>query len=234
MSDNQTKDLAPITQAPTAIVTSNPIDNWFEGSPLYAKLATLADKFSKSELCPEQFKGKTQDCFIALQIATRIGVDPFLALQNIQVIRGKPTWSAQFIISLVNERGPFSDRIKFETKGEGNELAVTAYATLKETGEVAKATVSIAMAVAEGWVSKNTKYKTMPEQMLCYRSAVFLARRHCPELLLGMPTRDEVEDVVVHGARNVGPDLSEKTKKINQKIQEVKHESESKAEKAFI
>lgn len=213
---------------------ANPIDNWFEGSPLYSKLATLSDKFSKSELCPEQFKGKPHDCFIALQIANRIGIDPFMALQNLNVVRGRPSWSAQFVISLANERGPFATKIKFDVTGEGQDLAVTASAVMRDSGEVVKATVSLAMAVAEGWVAKNTKYKTMPEQMLCYRSAVFLVRRYCPEILVGMPTTDEVGDVAVNGARNVGPDASAKTKKINDKIKGAKSEPQVETEKTFI
>jgi len=50
------------------------------------------------------------------------------------------------------------------------------------------------MAKAEGW-SKNKKYQTMPELMLQYRAATFLVRLYCPEVLSGMPTSDEVEDL---------------------------------------
>lgn len=230
MSENE----KAIAVSRTETLPANPIDNWFEGSPLYSKLAALSDKFSKSELCPEQFKGKPHDCFIALQIANRIGIDPFMALQNLNVVRGRPTWSAQFVISLANERGPFATKIKFDVEGTGQDLAVTASAKMKDSGETVKATVSLAMAVAEGWVAKNTKYKTMPEQMLCYRSAVFLVRRYCPEILVGMPVSDEVTDVAVHAARNVGPDASEKTKKINDKIKGAKSEPQVETEKTFI
>lgn len=232
MKENtETKELA-VAGATNAL--ANPIDNWFEGSPVYAKLASLSDKFSKSELCPEQFKGKPHDCFIALQIANRIGIDPFMALQNLNVVRGRPSWSAQFVISLCNERGPFSTKIKFDVEGSGQELAVTASATMKDSGQVVSATVSLAMAVAEGWVAKNTKYKTMPEQMLCYRSAVFLVRRYCPEILVGMPTTDETTDVAVSGARNVGPEISSKTQKLNDKIKGAKVETQTETEKTFI
>ena len=55
-------------------------------------------------------------------------------------------------------------------------------------------TVSIAMAKAEGW-TRNTKWKTMPEQMLKYRAATFFGRQYIPDLLLGVQTSEEVVDI---------------------------------------
>lgn len=205
--------------------------NWTQGSQVFQQISTLAKKFSESNLCPDQFKGKETDCFIALQIAHRMQLDPFMTLQNLNVFKGKPSWSAQFAIALANERGPFSDKIKFKPEGEGNSLKVTAYATLKETGEVVKATVSMQMAIEEGWAGRNSKYKTMPEQMLTYRSGVFLVRRYAPELLLGLPTVDEAEDITVAASRDVSQPRERKTNQLNEKIkQEAKDAKEKTSE----
>ena len=68
----------------------------------------------------------------------------------------------------------------------------TASATLADTGEVVETIVSMEMATAEGW-TKNSKYKTMPDQMLIYRAATFLVRTYCPQVLLGLRTDVEVE-----------------------------------------
>ena len=52
------------------------------------------------------------------------------------------------------------------------------------------------MAKAEGWFSKpESKWRTMPENMLRYRSASFFARTHLAEYLLGMGTIDEARDI---------------------------------------
>lgn len=70
----------------------------------------------------------------------------------------------------------------------------TAYAT-RHTGELCEAVVSMEMAKAEGWLGKaGSKWITMPEQMLRYRSAMFLARLYCPEVVLGLQAADELED----------------------------------------
>ena len=52
------------------------------------------------------------------------------------------------------------------------------------------------MAQDEGWTSKpGSKWRTMPTQMMMYRAAAFFARVFCPDILLGIPTYEEVQDV---------------------------------------
>lgn len=56
--------------------------------------------------------------------------------------------------------------------------------------------VTIEMAVNEGWYSKNgSKWQTMPDMMLRYRTASFFGKLYAPELLMGIPATDEVEDI---------------------------------------
>jgi hypothetical protein len=51
------------------------------------------------------------------------------------------------------------------------------------------------MAKADGWFQKDgSKWKTLPDLMLMYRSAMFFGRLYCPERILGMQAVDEVED----------------------------------------
>ena len=51
------------------------------------------------------------------------------------------------------------------------------------------------MAKAEGWLSKNgSKWKTMPQLMLRYRAASFFSSLNCPELTMGLYTKEEMQD----------------------------------------
>lgn len=55
--------------------------------------------------------------------------------------------------------------------------------------------VDMDMADAEGWTKKNgSKWKTMPQLMLRYRAASFFARLNCPELTMGLYTKEEIID----------------------------------------
>src|SRR5690606_41472541 len=79
----------------------------------------------------------------------------------------------------------------------GNILRV-ALAVEKETGEpIESSSVSIEMAVKEGWYTKNgSKWQTMPEVMLRYRTASFFGKLYAPELLMGLQTVEEAHDII--------------------------------------
>jgi hypothetical protein len=52
------------------------------------------------------------------------------------------------------------------------------------------------MVKAEGWLAKpGSKWKTMPELMFRYRAAAFFGRLYAPDILMGMPTSDEMLDI---------------------------------------
>ena len=148
---------------------------------------------AQSTMVPDHFKNNIGNCVIALNFADRVGVDPFMAMQKMYVIHGKPAIETQLAIALVNKSGRYSPiQYKFNEKRD----TCIAYATNKETKEVCEGPpVSLQMAKDEGWMSKQgSKWKTLPDLMLRYRSAMFFARTYCPEALLGLYTREEVQE----------------------------------------
>ena len=155
----------------------------------------VANMLSKSALLPEQYIGHPENCLIAIDIANRMRVSPLLVAQNLYVVKGKPGWSGSFAISAVNNCGKFTplDFIYTENGGGG----CYAQATRLADGKVLKSTeITMDMAKAEGWSTKNgSKWLTMPKQMLAYRAGSFFARTYCPEVLLGVQTIDEIQDV---------------------------------------
>lgn len=155
-----------------------------------------AKMLASSTLVPKEFQGNMANCAIGLNIAKRLGADPFMVLQNIDVIHGRPSFRATFLIAMVNASGRFSP-LKFKLEGDGQERTCYAYATDKASGETVEGpVVSMAMAKAEGWSTKSgSKWLTMPELMLRYRSAAFFARLYAPDITLGMQTAEEVEDI---------------------------------------
>lgn len=155
-----------------------------------------ATALANSSLVPKEFSGNVANCLIALNLARRTGFDPLMTMQNLDVIHGRPSFRATFLIACVNACGRFTP-LKYRIEGTGDAQTCTAYAVERETGEVIEGPpVSIAMAKAEGWVAKNgSKWKTMPDLMLRYRAAAFFARTVAPDVALGMMTSDELEDI---------------------------------------
>lgn len=176
----------------------------------FALMQRQASLFASSPLIPQHLRQGTPqqamaNCYIAMTIADRMGEDRMTVMQNIHIVHGTAGFKAQYMIARANASGVFKDGIDWEIAGEGNALSVTAFATLAKTGRRVEITVDMAMAIAEGW-SKNSKYKTMPEIMLRYRSATFLVRMYAPQVMLGYHTTDEVEDVAYAGGMLVADD----------------------------
>ncbi|MBP2656235.1 MAG: hypothetical protein H6Q73_3804 [Firmicutes bacterium] len=165
----------------------------------FQRLTQIAEYLSKSTIIPVAYQNKSANCLVAVEYAQRIGCTAMMVMQNMDVIAGKPSWSAKFLTAVANECGRFSP-IRYEWYGEEgqDDWGCRAYMTEKATGEVLKGTkVTISMAKAEGWYNKSgSKWKTMPEQMLQYRSAAFLVRTYAPELTMGLLTTEEQKDII--------------------------------------
>ena len=168
----------------------------------------MANALSRSTIIPKAFQGQAANCFVALDMANRMGASPMEIMQNIYVVHGTPGFSAKYAIAMANKSGVFKGPIGFEQSGSGSSLCVTAFAIVRETGQRVEFTADMAMAKAEKWDS-NPKYKSgLAALMLKYRSATLLIRTTCPEVLLGMHTADELEDVRYAKATPVEPEGS--------------------------
>lgn len=163
------------------------------------ELAQRAAKLlAASTLVPKEYQGNLPNCVIALNMAARVGADPLMVMQNLIVIHGRPTWSAQFLIATVNTCGRFT-ALRYEFFGTTNadDWGCRAWAIEKATGEKLVGTdVTIAIAKKEGWYAKSgSKWQSIPQQMLMYRAGSWWTRAYAPELSMGLHTADEMADV---------------------------------------
>lgn len=164
----------------------------------FNQLLRAADMLSKTSIIPQTYQGKPQDCFVAIEMANRMGVSPMVVMQNMYVVKGKPSWAGQACTMLINSCGKFRD-VKHVYTGEKGKPTRGCYvsAVRVSDGERVDGTeVTMQMAQAEGWTS-NSKWRNMPEQMLAYRASAFFARVHCPEAMMGVQTAEEVYDADV-------------------------------------
>jgi hypothetical protein len=159
-------------------------------------LQRQAKMFASSSLVPKDFQGNLANCAIGINIAKRLGADPFMVLQNIDIIHGRPSFRASFLIAMVNASGRF-EPLQFRVDGEGQKKSCVAWTRPKGGGEPLEGPpVSLEMAKAEGWSTKNgSKWQTLPDLMLRYRAAAFFARLYAPDITLGMLTVEETQDI---------------------------------------
>ena len=174
----------------------------------FKEIYDIGKMFASSSLVPQAYQGKAMDCTIAVDMANRMGVSPMMVMQNLYVVRGKPSWSGQACTALVGGSGKFKD-LKHVYTGERNTDSWGCYlqATRVSDGEIVKgAEVTVKMAKDEEWYSKpGSKWKTMPELMLAYRASAFFARVHIPNALMGVAVEGEVEDVTNQKEKPLDP-----------------------------
>ena len=184
--------------------------NVFSNSESFEEIFKIGKMFASSTLVPQAYQGKAMDCTIAVDMANRMSVSPMMVMQNLYVVRGKPSWSGQACKALVEGSGKFKN-VKHVYTGEKGTDSWGCYlqAIRIEDGEIVKGTeVTIAMAKAEDWVNKNgSKWKTMPELMLAYRASAFFARVHIPNALMGMAVEGEAEDITGKKEIPQAPDI---------------------------
>ena len=70
-----------------------------------------AKSLCQSQLVPTQYQGQQglPNCLVALEMSKRMNLSPLTVMQNLNVIHGKPTWSAQFITSNIIGCGRFTN-----------------------------------------------------------------------------------------------------------------------------
>lgn len=198
------------TQAPTELpAITSPGDIYFN-LQLFEHIQRVATMFATSKMIPERYRNNVGDCTIALAMAHRLKADPIMVMQNTYVVHGSPGMEGKMVIALINQCGKFTQLLFREDKNaDGDVVECTAYCCLRETGEEISSSITWDNVVAQGWDkdkgSMKSKWKTMRAQMFRYRAAAFLARTFCPEVLFGMQTVEELQDVI-----DITPDAGDK------------------------
>ena len=156
----------------------------------------MAVNLSKSDLVPDNYKKKPENVIIALGMSQQTGLPPFTIMQNLNIVRGKASFSGSFCKILIERTGRFKD-LELNYIGEKGKDTYGCYlsATRVSDNKIIKGPeVTMAMAKSEGWTT-NKKWITLTDLMLAYRCQSFFARLYCPEALNGVYTSEEMEDI---------------------------------------
>lgn len=234
----QTQEIATTRDEKSSVVPASIYTNP-EGFNGWLK---MAEALSKSTMVPQTYRGTPgmANCLIALEMANRLGESPFVMMQNMDVVKGKPFFAAKYLAARINGCGKYSPiRFDLEELGETNAVHVTwvgqqgqkkpketkikihnircrARCTELSTGEeLAGDWVSIEMAVNEGWYTKaGSKWPTMPHKMLRYRATSFWVNIFDPGINMGIQTPEEIQDVEFVDESSTVADLNGETQTV--------------------
>lgn len=157
----------------------------------FAEAERFANTLAKSDFVPKDYQGKPGNILAALQMGMELGLPPMQALQNIAVISGRPTVFGDAALAIVM-RSPDFDGITETDDG------TTATCVLRRKGrETITRTFSMDDAKRAGLLNKQGPWTTYPKRMRQMRARSFAMRDLFPDVLKGMITREEAQDIPV-------------------------------------
>jgi len=198
--------LQPAAAQPVAVIPRGGVLTSFT---TLAQMMEVANVLASSALVPKHFQRNAGSVMIALNMAQRLQMDPFMIMQNIYVVNGSPSMSGQFAIAMLS-RSPKYKEIEYcfiNGRDYKDGMYVKGHRADNSPKPDKGTAITPEIVRAEGWLDKNgSKWQTMPEQMYRYRAASWFARAFCPDELMGMHTSDELEDAqLANSLRNVTP-----------------------------
>ncbi len=153
----------------------------------WAKLA------SQGDIIPEAYRNKPANILVAVGFGAAMGLSYADSLYRINVIKGKPTMSAELIASQVRKAGH-----KLRIYKDEQYESVKAVIIRKDDPEFEFSAVRDKAWAEKMGLASRENYKKQPMTMLTWRAITAVAREACPEALYGVAySPDELDDMPV-------------------------------------
>ena len=154
----------------------------------------LAKTLASSQLIPKAFQQRPGDVFVAMMWSHSLGIPIVQGLQGIAVINGKPSLYGDALLAVCMGSGQMAD-IEETVTGNADNLTATCKVTRRGKPTPVVSTFSIADARAAGLLGKPGPWKQYTSRMLKMRARAFALRDAFPDVLSGIASAEEMQDV---------------------------------------
>lgn len=189
MSENTTQIVPAIPQAKPVPVTFGRMG---------VELATLEDAYrfataiSKSGFAPKGMES-VESILIAVQFGAELGLPPMAALQSLAIINGRPSIYGDAALGLVRGSG-LLESYQQSTSGEGDSMKAIVRVKRKDEVEIVSE-FSVADAKKANLWGKAGPWSQYPARMLMWRARGFALRDGFGDVLRGLATAEENQDL---------------------------------------
>lgn len=159
-----------------------------------AEAMELAKTLASSQLIPKAFQQRPGDVFVAMMWSHSLGIPIVQGLQGIAVINGKPSLYGDALLAVCMGSGQMTD-IEETFTGNADNLTATCKVTRRGKPTPVVSTFSIADARAAGLLGKPGPWKQYTSRMLKMRARAFALRDAFPDVLSGIASAEEMQDV---------------------------------------
>lgn len=160
----------------------------------FTEVVTFADRASKTEMVPKQYRGKPDDIVVSIMQGMELGLRPLASLKSIAVINGIPSIYGDAPLALVYKSGKL-EYIKETLDEDAEQGGMVATCRVKRINqpEIIQ-TYSVDDAKKAGLWGKSGPWQTAPKRMLKFRARSFALRDGFPDVLNGIDIYEEVID----------------------------------------
>lgn len=157
----------------------------------------IAEAMSRASLIPQHLKGGTKEetaanCFLVVNQALRWHMDPFLIAPETYAIQGKLGYQGKLVAAVINTRAGLAEKLRYDFSGDKGTDNFTVTVSGRFEGEAEPRKVSVSVGQVK---TSNQMWTKDPEQKLVYTGSIRWARRHAPEIIMGVVTDDDLEAV---------------------------------------
>lgn len=158
----------------------------------FDEMARFCQAVAESGLAPKGME-KPQAIMVAVQMGMEVGLTPMAAIQNIAVINGRPGLFGDAPLALVRSSGLLEDFWE-KIEGEGEDMVAICYSKRKGMSQGVEQRFSMAQA-RKANLLKSPIWQAYPDRMLTFRARAFNLRDNFGDVLKGLKTADELEDM---------------------------------------
>lgn len=164
----------------------------------FAKLMAISGKAVRKHL-----RDQPGTCLAVAMQATEWQMNPFAVANKTYEVNDQLAFEAQLVNAVINTRAPLQKRLRVTYEGTGNALICKVSGLLIGEDEP----FEYESPPFANITPKNSPvWTTDPRRQIAYYSTRNWARLHCPEIILGVVTDDEMEDARrAANARDITP-----------------------------
>lgn len=196
------------------------------------KMLSFAEVMATSRITvPKHLQGNPGDCLAITMQAMQWGMNPFAVAQKTHVVNGMLGYEAQLVAAVINTRAPIVGRLDYEWFGDWSKVngktctddSVGVFVIARFKGEDEPRRLRMSMAQV-GNVRNSPNWVSDPRQQAAYLATKKFARLHCPDVILGVYTDDELVDVT---PRDVTPKPATRTGAVLERMRQNKQEPDA-------
>jgi len=167
---------------------------WFNN---LRELLLFAKAIVHSHLCPEEYQGRPLDAAMAIVYGTKLGLSPFMSLQCVAVVNGRPSIWGDAALAVCRRHPLWVEEAfceEFIYDKEGRIIGAKCTVQRKGANPITRQ-FTLQDAQRAGLLEKKGPWRTYPHRMLQMRARSWALRDAFGDALHGISIAEEAQDI---------------------------------------